>query len=217
MKKLHFKNAFTMVELVLVIVVLGILAALAIPRMDRDRSQEASDTLLSAIRYAQHMAINDYREQPEDSEWQKSFWQFRVERCSDSSGMFFMVGADKDKGGDINKSEAALDPSNGKPMYWNNSDCSDGGDGTVSENIFISKKFGVDDIDGSGGCSDIQHIGFDHLGRPHVSFRNSDTPDYSTYMSSDCTFTFTIKGEDNISIVIESETGYAYIKDQNAS
>jgi len=46
-------SAFTMIELVLVIVVLGILAALAMPRLERDLRQEAKDNLLSAIRYTQ--------------------------------------------------------------------------------------------------------------------------------------------------------------------
>jgi hypothetical protein len=103
-------------------------------------------------------------------------------------------------------------------MFWKNTDdCSNGGDGTVSENIFITKKFGVSSISGSGGCDGIQHIGFDHMGRPHVSFSSSTTPDYSSYMSSQCNFTFAIEGDNNFTITIEPETGYAYISDQNAS
>jgi len=216
MKKIHIKNGFTMIELVMVVVVLGIIAALAIPRMQRDLKQEAADTILSDIRYAQHMAINDYRENPEKDKWQRSFWQVKIERCADDTGLFIMVGADKDYQGDINKVEAATDPSNGKPMFWANSDCSDGGDGTVSENIFLTKKFGVKDIDVSGGCSG-QHIGFDHLGRPHVSFSGSDNPDYSSYMANACDMTFALKTDTNFTIRILPETGYAYIVDQNAS
>jgi len=221
MKRIDNKNGFTMIELIMVIIVLGILAALAIPRMDRDRKQEAADTILSDIRYAQHMAINDYREKPGDDKWQRTFWQVKIENCANGSGMFIMVGADKDQGGDLDKVETAIDPANGKYMFWDNSDCSDVTDNTVSQNIFLTKKFGVESIEGKGACDGIKHIGFDHLGRPHVSFSNSNNPDYSTYMTETCIFKFTIKGyednENNISIAIEPETGYAYIVDQNAS
>jgi prepilin-type N-terminal cleavage/methylation domain-containing protein len=218
MKKLLIKPAFTMIELVMVIVVLGIIAAVAIPRMERDRTQEAADMILSNIRYAQHMAINDFRENPMDSKWQRSFWQVKIENCAGGSGMFLQVGSDKDNGGDIDRNESAIDPANGKPMFWlNTSDCSNGGDETVSENIFIYKRFGVKSIDGKDGCKGVQHIGFDHLGRPHISFSGSTTPDYSSYMKKSCTFTFKVEGDDDFSITIAPETGYASIVGQNDS
>jgi prepilin-type N-terminal cleavage/methylation domain-containing protein len=217
MKKIHIKNGFMMIELVVVIVVLGIITALAIPRMERDLKQEAADTILSDIRYAQHMAINDYVENPRDDKWQRSFWQVKIERCADSSGMFIMVGADKDYEGDIDRDEAAIDPANDKPMFWANANCSDGGDDTVSNNIFLTKKFGVESIATSGGCVGVRHIGFDHLGRPHVSFSGSTTPDYGSYMTTACDMTFTMKSDENFTIRIVPETGYAYIVEQNAS
>ena len=48
-----------MLELVFVIVIIGILAAAIIPRMDRDSIYEASEQLLSHIRYTQHLAMTD--------------------------------------------------------------------------------------------------------------------------------------------------------------
>ena len=218
MKKIYNRNGFTMIELVLVIVVLGILAALAVPRMERDLRQEAADTILADIRYAQHMAINDYRENPRDNGWQKTFWQVKIEGCADN-GIFISVGADKDKGGDISQSEAAIDPANGKPMFWRNtSNCEHGGDDTVSNSIFLYKQFGVNSISGSGGCAGVQHIGFDHLGRPHVSFSASATPDYSSYMQSECVFILKFKNDtQSVSIHIKPETGYAYIDEEDDS
>ena len=53
------KKAFTMLELVFVIVVSGILAATFIPRFDRDNLQEAADQVISHIRYTQHLAMVD--------------------------------------------------------------------------------------------------------------------------------------------------------------
>lgn len=218
MKKLYFKNAFTMIELVFVIVVLGILAAIAMPKVDRDRTQEAADSILADIRYAQHMAMADFRQQSigtNANKWQRSFWQIKIESCGNSSGLFVTVGSDKDYGGDISTAEAAIDPSNGKPMLWSNTaDCGPGDDvSSASENIFITKKFGVTGISGCGGA---QYIGFDHLGRPHLGFEGSASPDYHTYMSNTCTFTFTVDSG-NFSISIQPETGYAQIVNQDAS
>jgi len=218
-KSYNHTNAFTMIELVIVIAVLGILAALAIPRIQRDRTQEAADTILSDIRYTQHMALNDFKENPRKNKWQRSFWQIQIESCANNSGLFVTIGSDLDYGGDIAKTEATLDPINLKPMFWvNTQDCSDGGDDTVSSNVFLTTKFGVSSITTTGGCAGVKRIGFDHLGRPHVSFSSSTTPDYSTIMTSTCTMTFSMEGDtDNFSINIEPETGYAYIVNQNAS
>jgi prepilin-type N-terminal cleavage/methylation domain-containing protein len=211
------QKAFTMLELVLVIVVLGILAALSIPRLDRDLKQEAADNVLSSIRYTQHLALLDNRHKFNDAQWQRTFWQIKFESCGGSSGIFLSIGRDDDKQGDLDRSETAIDPSNGKPMFWQNtSSCSNGGDDTVSENIFLSKKYGVTSVSPSGGCT-VQHMGFDHLGRPHTSFSGSNVPNYSSYTSSQCTFTFNMSNGDSFQINIEPETGYAYIVGQQDS
>ena len=212
-----FKSAFTMLELVFVIVVLGIIASLAMPRLDRDLTQEAADTVLSNIRYTQHMALSDFRQSFTQPKWQMSFWKINFEKCSDN-GIFIGIGSDKDYMGDTNMEEAAVDPANGLPMFWRNtSSCKDGGDNTVSDSIFLTKKFGVTSVAGTGGCAGLKHIGFDHLGRPHVSFSATTSPAYGSYMNTACTFTFTMSDNETFAISIEPETGYAFIVDQNAS
>ena len=221
LKQLTFHRAFTMLELVMVIVVLGILASLAIPRLDRDLKQEAADTVLSHIRYTQHLALSDNKHKFNEPEWQKAFWKISFESCS-GGGIFIGIGTDVDYEGDTDKIEAAIDPSNGKPMFWTNTaSCVDGGDGTVSETIFLTKKYGITDVTATGGCN-LKHIGFDYYGRPQISFAGSTKPDYSnsggsTYMDTKCTFTFTMSDSDTFSIDILPETGYAYISGQDGS
>lgn len=213
--KKMIKKAFTMLELVMVIVVLGVLAALTIPRMERDLRQEAADTVLSNIRYAQHLALIDNKHKFNDNQWQRTFWQIKFESCASGSGIFMSVGSDTDKEGDLDREETALDPANGKPMFWlNTADCSDGGDGTVSENIFLGKKYSVTSIVPGGGCSN-QYIGFDHLGRPYNSgFPGSSKPNNAGLVTSICTLTFNLEADDLFTVAIEPETGYAYIVGQ---
>lgn len=215
------KAGFTMLELTMAIVVLGLLASLALPRLNRDIRQEAADSILSAIRYTQHMALMDNVSDPSDGRWQRSFWRIGFEGCSDD-GIFYAIGSDKDKEGDIdvNDQEAALDPANGLPMMGNNNQkCEMTLQNNISPNIFITKKFGISEgnIIYSGGCSNAaQHIAFDYMGRPHTGIKGSDIPDYATVMQTDCKLTFSFDDNSFIpfSIIIENETGYAYIDGQ---
>ncbi len=212
------RSGFTMLELVMVIIVMGIIASVAMPQMDRDTKQEGADIVLSDIRLTQHMALMDYRHSFNNSRWQRSFWKFSVESCASDTGLFIGIGSDKDYEGDTDEIEAALDSANGKPMFWSNQrECTNGGDNTVSSEIFITKKYGIKAIEGRGGCDGIQHIGFDHLGRPHVSFSNSKSPDYSTLMDKICTFKFTLKNNDIFEISILPESGHAFIVGQEDS
>lgn len=220
MRPMTTRKAFTMIELVFVIVVLGILTAMAIPRMDRDLKQEAADNILSSIRYTQHLALLDDKHKFDNAKWQQRFWHIVFGTCT-GNDRYYMVGSDDNMTSSTNayftQNEAALDPTNGKPMFWSNgTDCSTGGDNTVSENIFISKKYGVTNISTTGGCSN-NYIGFDHLGRPYgSSFSNSSKPNNAGYMNSDCNLTFSSSNSafDPFSIIINKETGYAYIDGQ---
>jgi len=216
-------NAFTMIELIFVIIVVGILAAMAMPRIDRDIRQGAAQTILSNIRYTQHLALMDNKHKFDDRNWQKRYWKIMFGTCT-GTDRFFMVGSDDDEDGgasgffDIN--ESAIDPTNGKPLFWTNGqDCSQGDTSkTVSPQIFLSKQYGINGFTFSGGCNGVQYIGFDRLGRPHVGFHSANNidPDYASYMPDDCTisFTFTDNSINDLNITINKETGYAYIVDQ---
>ena len=57
--KLRSKAAFSMLELILVIVILGFIAALGLPRLENDPLREAADQLVRHIRYTQQLAMND--------------------------------------------------------------------------------------------------------------------------------------------------------------
>lgn len=209
------KTAFTMIEAIMVIIVMGILAAIAIPRLENDTTQEAADQILSDIRYTQHLALTDDVTNPNNANWQRAFWSIHFGTCAGGTGQYYMVGSDKDYLSGINKaSESALDPLTGKPMFWIGTDaCSNGGDGTVSDKIFITKKFGISAVTFTGSCSGAKHVGFDHLGRLHQGFTASASPDYSSVLTSACTITFT-HPNGNFAIQINPETGYAFLVGQ---
>jgi len=212
-------KAFTMIELVFVIVVLGILAALAIPRLERDIRQEAADNILSAIRYTQHLALNDNKTNPFDLNWQKELWTIRFSLDGDGR-YFYTVSSNTNHGTNVSIDESAIDPTNGKYMYTSDSIIDD----DESPNIFLGKKYGIDSSDFTNcqtianGTNTSTHIAFDHLGRPHKGVFNTATNDYRTVMTTDCIISFGFEdGSDNLDIRIAKETGYAFIVGQEDS
>lgn len=201
------KQGFTMIELVLAIVVIGILASLAIPRLERDRQIEAINNVLSAFRYTQHLALIDDKRVPSESDWQKRLWSIRFSNTTNDDS-YYVIGSDLNKNGSISKDECAVDPANGKYLYHHNNNpvASD-----ESTNVLLGKKFGINKIDFAGGCANVKHIAFDRLGRPHVSL-GSAANDYRSYMKNDCTITFGYADSTpGFTVTIEAETGYAYV------
>jgi len=210
------KPAFTMVELVFVIVVLGILAALALPRLERDLRQEAIDNLLSAIRYTQHLALIDDKTNPTDTtvpaypNWQRKLWKITFSTSADNLANFYTISSDLNGDGAVTKNEAAIDPVNGKYMY--NDDDDTVIDADESPNIFIGKTYGINSMTFSGGCTGEDHIAFDNLGRVHTGIESA-TNDYGTYMASDCNIVmgFADGSIRDLDITIATETGQVTI------
>ncbi len=202
---------FTLIELVFVIVVLGILAALAIPRLDRDIRQEAADNILSAIRYTRLMALTDDKSDPSDGTWQQTLWSIRF---TGGSNAYYRIGSDIGKTGAISKDESLIDPSTGK-YFFNTGGVFSTMAADESPMVFLGHKYGINAIKFTGGCSNAnKHIAFDHMGRPHTGLGVAAN-DYSTYITSDCNIAFAFQsGDDNLSIIIEKQTGRAYIVGQ---
>ena len=218
-----------MIELVFVIIVLGILASLAMGRMDRDLKQEAADMVLSHIRLAQQMALNDNKHLPNTpNNWQKGYWQWRYTNCSNGD-IYYQVKSDSNlKGGANHQAEAAVDPETGKYIFLPTSYCTNRSKGNNnSPNVALTEKFGVKSVIRTGGCSAGQnlnppkrgYIAFDYLGRPHHGLTGYSLPNFKNIMHNDCNITFTMStdqdgdgSDDTFSIIIEEETGYAYIQ-----
>ena len=217
------RTAFTMIELVMVIVVLGILASLAMPRLERDLRQEAADTILANIRYTQHLALTDNKHRFDNAQWQRRWWRIVFSTCT-ANDRFFMIGSDDDMSGSNNaffaQGEAATDPRTGKPLFWTSGqNCSaNANTSAFSEDIFISKKYGITDVVSSGSCGNTPnsrgHIGFDNFGRPHYGFGLSVQPNYASLINVRCTFTFTMSDGNTFIIHIEPETGHAFVHGQ---
>ena len=186
------KKAFTMLELVFVIVVIGILAALILPRTKTNPVQESAVDLLSKIRYTQHLALVDDQYDSTNSindathsAWYRNRWQISF------NGNKYSVTRLK-----IDKTrEYAKDPSNG---------------GASLKDVDLNKKYNVTV---TADCNGSSTVSFDYLGRPIAGDLSGATGAYSGFtlvQSNNCNITVD-NGDENATISIAPETGYAKI------
>ncbi len=203
-----------MIELVFVIVVIGIIAAVALPRFAADNVQDAMDQILSDIRYTQHLALVDNVIDPTNARWQRAFWSIQFENTAGGapSKWAYTIGSDSNMLGNFNLAEAAVDPRDGRPIFSSVTE----GATNVSPKVFISKKFGITNVTFAGSCTGAQYVGFDNFGRPHQGHLGSGSPDYSTVLHNDCNIIFTFAGGETEQITINKETGYAFVVGQES-
>ena len=219
------KKAFTMIELILVIVVAGILAAEMIPRFDRDNLQEAADQVVSNLRYTKHLAMVDDKFSTNDDKWFKSRWQIKFSKNTGSGNKWSYTVFSDWKGnhtGNPDRDEIAKNPlDNNRYLTGGISGNAlihyDGSEATKELNI--GNEYGIVKVNFSGGCrSNVKYISFDYLGRPFNSFPQNlpyelPSSGYHKLLTSTCKITLcTDTGCNNkTTIAIEPETGYIHI------
>ncbi len=208
------KKAFTLLELVIVMVVVSIISVLLIPRFADSKLTEAADQIISHIRYTQHLAMIDDRFDPSDEFWYKTRWQISFRQCTedtnkDTNKWYYVVGRDIDKNGGVDKNGSAINPSDKKYLFTDNQcDLAD----DESGEILIYKKYSINKIEFAKACGSNQYISFDQLGRPYQSTLSNDSS--LDLIHGPCEIKFTSDNGD-FTITIEPETGYTHLSEIN--
>lgn len=207
-KDTALRKAFTMLELIFVIVVVAILSITFMGRFDDDRLREAADHVLSQIRYTQHLAMVDDVYDPTDQDWSAERWQIRFQKCNGVDNQFYFIFKDINHGGAANKVESAQNPLDGRFMF-NDGTCVAQED--ESRDVLIGNKY---EITGVTVCGDTanRYLLFDNLGRPY-RHTAAGTPSsaYDGYLTNDCDINLTTSKGETIIIRVAAETGFAYI------
>jgi len=213
------KKAFTMMELVFVIVVVGIISAMIAPNFQRNSVREAADQLISHIRYTQHLAMMDDKFDPNESNWFKKRWQLLFGKSSSgtrNTGGHYAYTIFNDtngaNGGNPGSGEIAINPlDNTKLLSGGFSGELDWKDKRATKALNIGAKYGITNVTTSG-CAGAKRIAFDYLGRPIGGNLSTSVSPYQTgrLITSDCNITLSTHDK-NITITIKPETGYAYI------
>jgi prepilin-type N-terminal cleavage/methylation domain-containing protein len=216
------KKAFTMLELVFVIVVVGILSYFAASSFQRNPLREAADQLVSHIRYTQHLAMIDDKFDPNDSTWYRERWQVVFnsdDRTYNQWAYTIFSDGNKNANPNLTLNEVAINPlDNTKYLTGGYTGIifSDGIGATQEMNLGM--KYGVTNIIFSATCkfSGSQRISFDYLGRPLKGVPSGFTAVYQAnrLITNDCNIAL-VGSDGNITITIKPETGYTYISSQN--
>lgn len=196
--------AFTMLELVFVIIVIGILAVLAMPSFTTNPLQQAAQQVASHIRYTQHLAIVDDVYDPAQAHWWYARPQISFRTCTNGD-RYYYVGNDRnlDSPTNIDKNESSLDPLTKKYLYWNN-DCDITMHSDQEAALLLTHTYNVS-VSPATNCATIS---FDSFGRPYNSF--STTNSYSGLLTNACTILLN-HSDGNATITVQPETGYVSV------
>mgnify|MGYP002713285876 FL=1 len=187
------KKAFTMLELVMVIIIIAILSAVFMPNTGANRNAEAATRLLSDIRYAQHLAMVDDK-YGLNLNWFQDLWRIRFNPGNNYDILSRLTGPPKT---DL----FATNPIDGSNM----------------QNINLNTLYGVNLIFSATCSAPVPFnlpnptISFDHMGRPligNVDIYPTAYPN-NTLLKADCLITITGGNGPNVVISIRPETGYA--------
>ena len=106
--------AFTLLELVFVIIVIGILAVLAMPDFKSNQLQQAAEQVANHIRYTQHLAMIDDKFDPNDPTWWRERWQIRFRLLMGEYGYVIFSDRNQNRNSNqVNPQEIAVDPLTG--------------------------------------------------------------------------------------------------------
>lgn len=174
--------AFTMLELVFVIIVIGILAVTAMPNFGSHALTDASEQVARHIRYAQHLAMMDDVYNPTDANWYQKRWMINI--CQPAYTITRIDG-----------SSTATDPLTRKAM-----------DGTGDFSLAGKYSVGITSVT-SSKCK----IAFDNLGRPY-SFTSAYTPTSPMDGLMDANSSILLNHTDGTTtIAIRPQTGYVSV------
>ena len=215
------KRAFTLVELVLVVVVIGIISAVMVPRIDNVEIDKVAQQVVDHIRYTRHLAMMDNRFDPEDTNWYKERWQIRFQYTGSSPRKYYYtIYSDSDKSGGYSQSEIAKNPLNQAQILTGKKDISTTTTGMYTKQMDLYNSFGITSVSltgcRDGGVSGALRFGFDYLGRPIVKNMDVLTKPYSStselrLATKTCNLKLTDSAGNKITISIEPESGYTYI------
>ena len=228
------KKAFTLIELVFVMIVLAILTFALWPTKQPTQALEAARQIVAHIRYTQHLALNDDKFATHKDgtssiakDWYKRLWRITFsnltadEKCKIGGWRYAVyqniAGDLSDKGQPNGTIEAARNPAQAGKVL---SACYSGLSTNTSDELNLSQTYKIKNIDFSEFATDsrIQGIIFDGLGRAYprgewtTPYDNRRAFRFSEGDSSYGRIILRAKDGSTANILVFAETGYACVE-----
>lgn len=228
-KSKAMKKAFSLLELVLVILILGIILSVARFDFSKDRLLEGARQILNDIIYVRTLAIMQENFRIEDlalakKEWYKSRWQLYFIKSSSATQneQTYTIFLDKNGDGNANigKSAVNLDREIAVDLINPRKLMNSGQSGVISKDderankrFNIEKNFGIIKVEFKGSCSGATRIVFDEFGRLYSPLKNAkSTFDKNLALKDEkCIIRLLHKNQKKLCIIIENLSGFAYI------
>ena len=225
------RKAFTLVELVFVVVVIGILAFALWPAKQPTQALEAARQIVAHIRYTQHLALNDDKFAAHtdtggtDSiakDWYKRLWRITFSNLTADKdckiggwryAVYQNIANDlSDKGQPNGTIEAARNPAQAGKVL---SACYSGLSTNTSDELNLSQTYKIENIDFSEFGT--QGIIFDELGRayPRGDFSQAYNNGKKFKLGDNNSYgriTLSAKDGSVAKILVFAETGYACVE-----
>ncbi|RUT49083.1 prepilin-type N-terminal cleavage/methylation domain-containing protein [Campylobacter fetus] len=205
------KKAFTLIEIIVVLVIIGIMASFTIPKLNRNDLRLAADQIVSDIRYTQHLAMIDDKFDRSDPSWYRGRWQIYFNTFGGQQT--YTVFADQPNySGNPDSKEIARNPIN---AYQHLTIGHSGISGIKpTKELNLDEKYGIKSINLDCGASNNSRIFFDELGRPYAGNQKDKTiANYNKLMLKKvCKITIMHSNGDCIFIKVTPITGFAYVE-----
>lgn len=225
------KKAFTLVELIFVIVVVGILAFALWPTKQPTQALEAARQIVAHIRYTQHLALNDDKFAAHTDtggtssiakDWYKRLWRITFSNLTADKdckiggwryAVYQNIANDlSDKGQPNGTIEAARNPAQAGKVL---SACYSGLSTNTSDELNLSQTYKIENIDFSEFGT--QGIIFDELGRayPRGDFSQAYNNGKKFKLGDNNSYgriTLSAKDGSVAKILVFAETGYACVE-----